>query len=143
MRRLTTLLRLPEREEGHGQGGATRKYLITWTLLLDRTELDEIAAHPESLEHGLNYVKSMTKGSGLQLYRIVPVEELTRFSREVPTSARPTGIAIAEAHSLEEARAMVESWVDGLSYGKGTVPIRSYLQYDIKPLMDLGQGGRR
>ena len=132
-----------EREKELGHGERTRKYLVTWTLLLERRELEEIAAHPESLDHGLSYVKSMTKGSGLQLYRIVPVEELTHFSREVPTSARPTGIAIAEAHSLEEARMMVESWVDGLSYGKGTVPIRSYLEYDIKPLMDLGQGGRR
>jgi len=118
------------------------KYLITWTLILDRAELDQITAHPESLEHGLSYVKSMSKGSGLQLYRIVSTEELTHFSREVPTSARPTGIAIAEARSLEEARAMVENWVDGLSYGKGTVSIRSYLEYDIKPLMDLGQGGK-
>jgi len=132
---------LPEREKEPGHGETMRKYLITWTLLLERTELDEITAHPESLEHGLNYVKSMTKASGLQLYRIVPVEELTHFSREVPKSARPTGIAIAEARSLEEARTMVENWVDGLSYGKGTVPIRSYLEYDIKPLMDLRQGG--
>lgn len=129
-----------ERETAHRE--TRRKYLITWTLLLDRRELEEIAAHPESLDHGLSYVKSMTKESGLQLYRIVPMEELTRFSREVPTSARPTGIAIAEADSLEEARRMVERWVDGLSYGKGTVPIRSYLEYDIKPLMELGSGGR-
>jgi hypothetical protein len=132
---------LHEREREHGRE-ATRKYLITWTLRLESKELDEISAHPESLDHGLEYVKSMTKGSGLQLYRIVPVEELTHFSREVPKSARPSGIAIAEARSLEEARMMVENWVDGLSYGKGTVPIRSYLEYDIKPLMDLGQGGR-
>jgi len=131
---------LPEKEKEPVRGETMRKYLITWTLLLERTELDEITAHPESLEHGLNYVKSMTKASGLQLYRIVPVEELTHFSREVPKSARPTGIAIAEARSLEEARTMVENWVDGLSYGKGTVPIRSFLEYDIKPLMDLRQG---
>jgi len=131
-------LRLPEREQVREQA---RKYLITWTLVLDKTELDEITAHPESLEHGLNYVKSMTKASGLQLYRIVTMDELTHHSREVPNSARPTGIAIAEARSLEEARTMVESWVDGLSYGKGTVPIKSYLEYDIKPLMDLRQGG--
>jgi len=132
---------LPEKEKEPGHGETMRKYLITWTLILERKELDEITAHPESLDHGLNYVKSMTKASGLQLYRIVPVEELTHFSREVPKSARPTGIAIAEAHSLEEARMMVENWVNGLSYGKGTVPIRSYLEYDIKPLMDLRQGG--
>lgn len=132
-----------EREKESDRGATTRKYLITWTLILDRGELDEITAHPESLDHGLNYVNSMVKGSGLQLYRIVPTEELTHFSREVPQSARPTGIAIAEAHSLEDARIMVEKWVDGLSYGKGTVSIRSYLEYDIKLLMDLGQAGRR
>ncbi len=143
MRLLTVPLRLPEREKEFGHGETTRKFLVTWTLLLERKELDEITAHPESLEHGLNYVMSMMKGSGLQLYRIVPTEELTHFSREVPTSARPTGIAIVEARSLEEARMMIENWVNGLSYGKGTVPIRSYLEYDIKPLMDLGQGGRR
>ena len=129
------------KESAHGE--TTRKYLITWTLLLDPAELEEITAHPESLDHGLNYVKSMMKGSGLQLYRIVPMEELTHFSRTVPKSARPTGIAIADARSLEEARTMVENWVDGLTYGKGTVSIRSFLEYDIKPLMDLGQGGRR
>jgi hypothetical protein len=142
MRLVVSRWGLPEREKESAHGETTRKYLVTWTLLLERKELDEITAHPESLEHGLNYVKSMMKGSGLQLYRIVPTEELTHFSREVPTSARPTGIAIVEARSLEEARMMVENWVDGLSYGKGTVPIRSYLEYDIKLLMDLGQGGR-
>jgi hypothetical protein len=134
---------LHEREKESDRGATTKKYLITWTLFLDRAELEQITAHPESLEHGLNYVKSMVKGSGLQLYRVVPTEELSHFSREVPMSARPTGIAIVEARSLEEARMMVESWVDGLSYGKGTVPIRSYLEYDIKLLMDLAQGGRR
>jgi hypothetical protein len=116
-----------------------RKYLITWTLLLERGELEQLAGHPESLEHGLNYVKSMTKGSGLQLYRIVPVEEMTRSTRKVPTSARPTGIAIVEAGSLEDAKAMVEKWVDGLSYGGGSVPVRNYLEYEVHLLMDLGQ----
>jgi hypothetical protein len=126
--------KVPIRSEG------MNRYLVTWTLVLDRAELDQIAAHPESLEHGLNYVKSMA--SGLQLYRIVETEELTRFSQKVPTSARPTGIAIAEARSLEDARAMVEGWIDGLSYGKGTVSIRSYLEYEIKLLMELGRGGK-
>jgi hypothetical protein len=116
-----------------------RKYLITWTLRLERPELAAISAHPEALEHGLNYVRSMMKGSKLQLYRIVPIEEMTRVVPEVPASARPTGIAIAEARSLEEVRLMVERWVDGLSYGGGSVPVRNYLEYDIKLLMDLGQ----
>ena len=106
---------------------------------MELPELIAISAHPEALEHGLNYVRSMMKGSKLQLYRIVPIEEVTRLSPEVPTSARPTGIAIAEARSLEEVRQMVERWVDGLSYGGGSVPVRNYLEYDIKLLMDLGQ----
>ena len=43
---------------------------------------------------------------------------------------------------MEEARTMVESWVEGLSYGKGTSsPCKSYLEYDIKPLVDLRLGG--
>ena len=113
---------------------------------MDREELEKISRHPEALEHGLNYVKSMMKGSGLQLYRIVPTEELTRFTRlapgHVPTSARPSGIAIVEAGSLEEVRAMVESWVDGLGYGGGSVSVRNYLEYEIKLLMDLGHMAR-
>lgn len=125
---------------------ALKKYLITWTLVLEREELETISRHPESLEHGLSYVKSMVKGSGLQLYRIVPTEEVTRFTRldpgKVPASARPKGIAILEAGSLEEARAMVDGWVDGLGYGGGSVPVRNYLEYEINLLMDLGHGGR-
>ena len=123
-----------------------KKYLITWTLLLERGELEKISAHPEALEHGLNFVKSMIKGSGLQLYRIVPTEEVTRFTRldpgKLPMSARPSGIAIVEAGSLEEVRAMVDSWVDGLAYGGGSVSVRNYLEYEIKLLMDLVQVAR-
>ena len=47
-----------------------------------------------------------------------------------------------EAGSLEEVRAMVESWVDGLAYGGGTVSVRNYLEYEIKLLMDLVQVAR-
>lgn len=125
-----------------GQGPLRKhKYLITWTLAIGPGEMAQLNGHPESLEHGLNYVKSMMKTSGLQLYRIVTTEEMTRFSSQVPMSARPAGIAIAEANSIEEARAMVERWVDGLGYGGGSVPIRNYLEYEIKPLVDLGQEG--
>jgi hypothetical protein len=131
------------KESGHGQ--ATRKYLITWTLVLERAELETMSAHPESLEHALNHVKSMIKGTikghDLQVYRIVSIDEVTSSKRHIPTSARPTGIAIVEAHSLEEVRAMLESSVDGLSYGGMSVPVSSYLEYDIKLLADLGLGG--
>jgi hypothetical protein len=130
-----------EKAKEPGHGARTRKYLITWTLLLERAELEQMSGHPESFEHGLNYVKSMMKGSGFQLYRIVPMEEVTRSVRHPPTSARPTGIAIAEAGSIEEVRMMVDRWVDGLSYGGGSVPVRNYLEYEIKLLMDIGRGG--
>jgi hypothetical protein len=123
---------------------APKKYLISWTLILEREELETISRHPESLEHGLNFVRSMVKRSGLQLYRIVPTEEVTHFARldpgKVPASARPTGSAILEAGSLEEARTIVDGWVDGLGYGGGSVPVRNYLEYEIKLLMDLGHG---
>jgi hypothetical protein len=131
------------RESGHGS--ATRKYLITWTLILERAELETMSAHPESLDHALNYVKSMVKGiikgGGLQVYRIVSIDEVVSSTRKIPSSARPTGIAIVEAHSLEEVRRMLEGSMDGLSYGGMSVPVRSYLEYDIKLLADLGLGG--
>lgn len=134
---------LKSKESGHGS--ATRKYLITWTLVLERAELETMSAHPESLDHALNYVRSMIKGmikgTGLQVYRIVSVDEVTSSTRHIPTSARPNGIAIVEAHSLEEVRAMLEGSMDGLSYGGMSVPVRSYLEYDIKPLADLRLGG--
>ena len=66
---------------------------------------------------------------------------MTSSTRHIPTSARPTGIAIVEAHSLEDVRATLESSMDGLSYGGMSVPVRSYLEYDIKPLADLRLGG--
>jgi hypothetical protein len=131
------------RESGHGS--ATRKYLITWTLVLERAELETMSAHPESLDHALNYVKSVIKGkirgSKLQAYRIVPIEEVVSSTRKIPSSARPTGIAIVEANSLEDVRKMLEDSMDGLSYGGMSVPVRSYLEYDIKMLADLELGG--
>jgi hypothetical protein len=131
------------KESGHGP--AARKYLVTWTLVLERAELETMSAHPESLDHALNHVKSVikgvTKGAELQVYRVVPIDEVTGSTRRIPTSARPTGIAIVEARSLEEVRGMLESSVDGLSYGGLSVPVRSYLEYDIKLLADLRLGG--
>lgn len=134
-----------QKSKEFGHGPAIRKYLITWTLVLERAELETMSAHPESLDHALSYVKSMISGmmkeTGLQVYRIVSIDELTSSTRQIPTSARPTGIAIVEAHSLEEVRAMLESSMEGLSYGGMSVPVRSYLEYDIKPLADLRLGG--
>ncbi len=88
-------------------------------------------------------MKSMMKGSRLELYRIVPMEELTKFVRPeaVATSAHPTGIAIAEAGSIEEVRKMVEHWAEGFSYG-GVVSVKNYLEFEIHPLMQIGHGDR-
>jgi len=115
------------------------KYLITWNLLLNREELEKISRRPEALEKGLNYLKNVAKGSRLQIYRIVPMEEITRLVRPTPgsfpASANPSGIAIAEGNSIEEIRKFMDEWVEGLTYGG--MPVGSHLEYEIKPLVEL------
>jgi hypothetical protein len=119
-----------------------RKYLITWKLLLGQGELERLSRRPADLDRGLGYVKSLGKGSHLELYRVVAPEELSRFSRPLPGTphAQPNGIAIIEGASLEEVRAMVDRWVKGLTYGSGTVPVQNYVEFEIKPLVDLLEG---
>jgi hypothetical protein len=113
------------------------KYLITWNLLLNREDLEKISFRPEALKKGLSYLKNVAKGTGLKVYRIVEMEEITRHTRlgSIPASANPSGIAIAEATSLKEARRMVDEWVEGLTYGG--LPVGGRLEYEIKPLMEL------
>jgi hypothetical protein len=113
------------------------KYLITWNLLLNREDLEKISFRPEALKKGLSYLKNVAKGTGLTVYRIVEVEEITRRTRlgAIPDSANPSGVAIAEANSLKEARRMVDEWVEGLTYGG--IPVGRRLEYEIKPLMEL------
>ena len=113
------------------------KYLITWNLFLNREELEKISMKPEALEKGLNYLKNVAKGTGLTVYRIVEMEEITRHTRlgTLPASANLSGVAIAEANSLEEVRRMVDEWVEGLTYGG--MPVGGHLEYEIKPLMEL------
>jgi hypothetical protein len=113
------------------------KYLITWNLLLNREDLEKISQRPEALEKGLNYLKNVAKGTSLTVYRIVEMEEITRHTRlgALPASANPSGVAIAEANSLEEVKKMVDEWVEGLTYGG--MPIGGRLEYEIKPLMEL------
>ena len=113
------------------------KYLITWSLLLNREDLEKISWRPEALRKGLNYLKNVAKGTGLTVYRIVEMEEITRHTRlgTLPASANPSGVAIAEANSLEEVRRMVDEWVEGLTYGG--MPVGGRLEYEIKPLMEL------
>ena len=122
-----------------------KKYLITWSLLLGREELEKISRRPDVLQKGLNYVKNTSKQSSLEIYRIGQMEEVTHFKRLVPgvvsESAYPHGIAIAEATSIEEVRTMVDFWVEG--FGFGGVPVSNYLEYDIKPLINIAEGGKQ
>lgn len=113
------------------------KYLITWNILLNREDLERMSRRPEALRKGLNYLKNVAKGTGLKVYRTVETEEITRHARlgAIPTSANPSGVAIAEGNSLEEVRRMVEEWVEGLTYGG--IPVGGRLEYEIKLLMEL------
>jgi hypothetical protein len=113
------------------------KYLITWNLHLNRKDLEKISWRPEALQKGLNYLKNVAKGTGLKVYRIVDMEEITRHKAlgSLPESANPSGIAIAEANSLEEVRKMVDEWVEGLTYGG--MPMGGHLEYEIKQLREL------
>ena len=113
------------------------KYLITWNLLLNREDLEKISLRPEALKKGLNYLKNVAKKTRLTVYRIVEMEEITRHKRlgTLPASANPSGVAIAEANSLEEVRKMVDEWVEVLNYGG--MPVGGRLEYEIKRLMEL------
>ena len=122
-----------------------RKYLITWSLVLAREDLEKISRTPEVLQKGLKYIKTTTRKNALTIYRVGSMDEITHFKRPMrgtyPETANPNGIAIAEATSIEEARKMVNNWVEGLGYGFGTVPVKNYLEYEIKPLIEI-TGGR-
>ena len=123
-----------------------KKYLITWSLDLGRAELDKISQHPDVLNKGLKYIKSTTRRNPINIYRIGSLEEISRFVRPArlssAESAHPHGIAIAEAASIEEARKMVDLLVEGLGFGFGSVPVKNYLEYDIKPLIEVTAGGK-
>ena len=127
----TRKIKQPTRKVGRN------KYLITWNLLLNREDLEKISWRPEALKKGLSYLKNVAKGTRLTVYRIVEMEEITRRTRlgTIPVSANPSGVAIAEANSLKEARRMVDEWVEGLTYGG--IPVGGRLEYEIKPLMEL------
>ena len=124
-----------------------KKYLITWSLDLGRAELDKISQHPDVLNKGLKYIKSTTRRNPIIIYRIGSLEEISRFVRPgrlISTeAAHPHGIAIVEAASIEEARKMVDLLVEGLGFGFGSVPVKNYLEYDIKPLIEVTAGGKQ
>ena len=121
-----------------------KKYLITWSLDLSGEDIEKISRQPEVLQKGLKYIKSTTRKNALTIYRIGSMDEITHFKRPIhgiyAKSANPNGIAIAEATSIEEARKMVNNWVEGLGYGFGTVPVKNYLEYEIKPLIEITGG---
>jgi hypothetical protein len=124
-----------------------KKYLITWSLDLSRGELDTISQHPEVLNKGLKYIKSTSKRNPITIYRIGAMEEISRFvrpSRLISVeSAHPNGIAIVEAKSIEDARKMIDLLVEGLGFGFGSVSVKNYLEYEIKPLIEVTSGGRQ
>lgn len=123
-----------------------RKYLITWSLTLGNQELAKMSNQPDTtnlsraLDKALNYVRSLAKENELELYRFVTMDELTRHMR--PTASpgvKISGIAITKASSVEDAGEMIKGWVTGLSYGG--ISIGNYLEYEIKPLLVIGQKG--
>jgi hypothetical protein len=122
-----------------------KKYLITWSLALGEPELNKISQHPEVLNKGMKYIKNTTRRNPIHIYRIGSLEEITRFIHPVHVgstrSANPHGIAIAETVSIEEARKMIDLLVEGLGFGFGSVPVKEYLEYDIKPLIEITAGG--
>jgi hypothetical protein len=124
-----------------------KKYLITWNLDLGRGELDQISQHPEVLDKGLKYIRSATKRNPISIYRIGSLEEISHFVRpdrlSSVESVHPHGIAIVEATSIEEVRKMVDRLVEGLGFGFGSVSVKNYIEYDIKPLIEVTAGGRQ
>ncbi len=119
-----------------------KKYLITWSLELGREELTMISGRPQVLSKALQYVQDIAKENDLVIYRFVPLERLTRHETIKKEHLRPalsSGVAIARATSLEEAGEMIKNWVEGLSYGG--IPIGNYLDYEIKPIVEIGRRG--
>jgi hypothetical protein len=130
---------------GRGYARPT-KYLIRWTVLLGREELERMSGRPDALQKVLDHVNRMIKESRVEIYRIVPMEEVARSIRPSAEGTlkpvHPAGIAIAEAGSVEEVRSMLEHLVEGVSFGGLPVPVGNYLEFEINPLMEIGHGGK-
>lgn len=112
-----------------------RKYLITWSLALGEDELAKISSQPAALDKALSYIRSLEEDSGLEIYRFITMDELTRHTPSTAGDKVSTGIAIVKAGSMEDVGKMIKEWVAGLSYGE--TPIGNYLVYDIKPLAEI------
>ncbi len=129
------------------QGSAgPMKFLIRWTLVLGQQELQMMSGRPEVLQKVLDHVNTMIKGSKMEIYRIVSMEEVTRSVRApregISQPTRPTGIAIAEAGSVEEVRSMMQRLMAGISFGGLPVRMENYLEFEINPLMEIAHGGK-
>lgn len=124
---------------------AMNKYLITWSIQINGEDLEQISRRPEVLQKGLDYVKCSSKQNKLEIFRVAEISEVTSFTGRIPDStrslARPHGIAILQAPSIEHARKMVNSLVEGFAYGFGEVSVKNYLEYDIKPLIEISSAG--
>jgi hypothetical protein len=123
-----------------------KKYLVNWSLSLDPGDLGMISKRPEVLHEALDYVRGLSKENGFEIYRIVPMEELTRRVRPtaISASASLTGIAIVAASSLEEVTQKIGKWVAGLSYGPPPyqTTLGDRIEYEVKPLADIGWSRR-
>ncbi len=128
-----------------GRGSATpRKYLVRWTVVLGREELERMSGRPGALQKVLDHVNRAIKGTKVEIYRIVPIEEVTQSLRPASETkpARPAGIAIAEANSVEEVRRKLEQLVEGVKFGGLPVSVENYLEFEINPLVEIGHGGK-
>lgn len=129
-----------EKAESTATQYRTKKFLVIWSLNLDNQELHMISKEPKSLEKGLNYLHTLKGKSKIDIFRIISFNELASFegkpnSLEKVKNDPPNGIAILKANSVEDAREILSQLVDGLSYGG--LSIKSYLNYEIKPLMEI------
>ncbi|MDA4117337.1 MAG: hypothetical protein OK455_03230 [Thaumarchaeota archaeon] len=128
---------------GRGGSSGPRKYLIRWTVILGRDELEKMSGRPDALQKVLDHLNRAIKGSNVEIYRIVPIEEISESVRpgtEIIKPARPAGIAIAEGDSIEDIRSRLERTVEGISFGGLPVSVQNYLEFEINPLMEIGHG---
>jgi hypothetical protein len=133
------ILILDKLEQGAPQNKG-RKYLVIWSLNLNSPELQMMSKQPKALEKGLNYLHNLVDKSKMDVFRVVSNNEISKFegkpnSLENVKKDPPNGIAILNSDSIDGAREMISQLVEGLSYGGFS--IKSYLNYEIKPLMEI------
>jgi hypothetical protein len=130
-----------EEAEYHATQFRGRKFLVVWSLNLESQDLQMISKEPKVLEKGLNYLNTLKGKNKIDIFRIISYNEITNFegkpnSLEKLKNDPPNGIAILKANSIEDARDMISQLVEGLAYGG--LSIKSYVNYEIKPLMEIG-----